>query len=171
MKYIKASICSIAAFSVLPYIQSAENLDPLFAELKRTKDVSTSVVLSESGRKEAIDKGFTEIENRIFGGSPLPNPLKDFYREVGNYEFSVEILSPIQGIESPLHAGIREGQHNKIPSNWVVFAQCTESEYFCINLADFKIARFLVFPEAKPFKQEDTYTDMAAWINKILLRK
>jgi hypothetical protein len=37
MKYIKASICSVVAFSMLPYIQSAENIDLLLAELKKNK--------------------------------------------------------------------------------------------------------------------------------------
>ena len=37
MKYIKASLCSLVTFCCLSYIHSAEDLDPLFAELKKTK--------------------------------------------------------------------------------------------------------------------------------------
>lgn len=167
MKYIKASICSIAAFSVLPYIHSAENLDLLLDEIKQTRRADP--VLSKIERDESINQGFEEIENKIFNGDSLPQPLKYFYQEVGNYNFNVEILSPIKGVTSPLNDGIRKGQEKAIPSEWVVFGQIDECEYFCINRFNPEVARFLVPPE--PFKQVETYPNLEAWIAKILLRK
>jgi len=173
MKYIKASICLFSALSFLPYVHSADNIDSLFAELKRTKRVRNfpDNGMSEIERNEAIDKGFKDIENEIFRGYSLPEVLKKLIREAGNLRVSVGILSPINGTTSPLHDGIREGQEKKIPTDWVVFGQLTASEYFCINYKSFQIARFLVFPEAKPFKQEDTYPNLGAWITEILLPK
>jgi len=170
MKYIKASICSIAAFSCLPYLHSMENIDPLLSELKRTKKVFTDEQMSELDRNTAIDKGFEEIKNKIFPGSPLPEFLKVLYKQVGNLGFSMLILSPIRGLESPLYNGIRDGQDKKIPSNWVVFAEIEGCEYFCIHRFEHKIARFLVFPEVATYKQEDTYLTPSDWVQKILLK-
>lgn len=171
MKYIKASICSIAAFSCLSYIHSSENINPLLDELKNTKRAfNTGTVMPESERNEAIDKGFKEIENKIFSGSPLPEFLKVLYTQIGNLGLGMIILSPIRGLESPLYDGIREGQEKNIPTNWVVFAEIDSCEYFCINRFDFQIARFLVSPEANPYKQEDTYLTPRNWIEKVLLK-
>ncbi len=171
MKYIKASICSIAALSILPYIQSAENLDPLFAELKRTKKEfhAGGIVVPEDERNKKIDEGFKQIEDKIFHGNPLPEPLKKLYKKCGNLLLGADILSPLGGVTSPLHNAIRTGQEKKVPPEWIVFVKETASEYFCMNLMNGHIARFLVFPEANPFKQEDTYQTLGDWIEKILL--
>ncbi|MGV8947915.1 MAG: hypothetical protein ACOH2E_00880 [Candidatus Paracaedibacter sp.] len=168
MKYIKASLCSLVAFSCLSYIHSAEDL---FAELKRTKKEfnADGIVVPETERNENINKGFKEIENEIFRDNPLPFFLKQLCSQVGNLGFSMEILSPIGGITSPLHDGIREGQEKNIPHDWVVFAKIDGCEYFCINRLDSQIARFLVFPEANPYKQHDTYPKPSEWVEKILL--
>lgn len=166
MKYIKASLCSLVTFCCLSYIHSAEDL---FAELKRTKRVFTDENMSESQRNEAIDKGFKDIENKIFPGNPLPKFLKTLYKEVGNLGFSMHILSPIRGLESPLYDGIREGQEKEIPGDWVVFAEIDGCEYFCMNRFNFKVARFLVIP-GKPFKQCDTYLNPNEWVREILLK-
>lgn len=170
MKYIKASLCSLVTFCCLSYIHSAEDL---FAELKRTKRVRPLIgkQMSEAERNGEINKGFKDIENKIFRGSPLPETLKELIREAGNLRISVGILSPMNGITSPLYNGIRKGQEKEIPTDWVVFGELTASEYFCINRTNHQIARFLVSPEAKPFKQCDTYENMDEWIRTILLPK
>lgn len=165
MKYIKASLCSLVTFCCLSYIHSAEDL---FAELKRTKRVFTDENMSESERNKAIDKGFDEIKNEIFPGSPFPEFLKTLYKEVGNLGLSLYILSPIRGLESPLYDGIREGQYKKIPGDWVVFAEIDGCEYFCINRFNLQVARFFGIP-GKPFKQCDTYLNPIDWVAKILL--
>jgi hypothetical protein len=63
MKYIKASICSVVAFSMLPYIQSAENIDLLLAEIKKTQNEfhSGGIVIPEDERNKQIDEGFKGI--------------------------------------------------------------------------------------------------------------
>jgi len=169
MKYIKASICSIAAFSCLPYLHSMENIDPLLSELKRTKKVFTDEQMSELDRNTAIDKGFEEIKNKIFPGSPFPEFLKILYKEVGNLGFSMTILSPIRGLESPLYNTIREGQEKNIPGDWPVFVEIDGCEYFCINRFNLEIARFFVIP-GKPVKKYDTYSNPTDWVKKVLLK-
>jgi hypothetical protein len=101
----------------------------------------------------------------------LPEPLKKLYKECENLRLCVDILSQIKGVESPLYDVIREGQEKKIPSNWVAFAEITGCEYFCIHRFEFQIARFLVYPESKPYeyKQCDIYLTPSDWVKKILL--
>lgn len=124
--------------------------------------------LTKKERDNKINEGFSQIEKILFRPElniTLPNPLKEFYQEARDLSFSLNLLTPMEGADSPLYNGIREGHEQGIPLNWFVFSKLTGSEYFCINYNS-EIARFLTVPEVK---QHDTYSNILEWAKKEFL--
>lgn len=158
--------CSLLANFSTYSMQSLDS--PATLEVLKTNLVVLQNNLFPEGRPLPTEKDFVDIEAGL--GVLLPNSLKEFYRAVGNRQFTrLTIATPHNGTKSNLYSLIREKHAEGMPQEWIPFCKIDEDNFFGINQQGM-ICRFyacyLSSSNSFQFKKDDkeAYESLCLWI-------